>query len=208
MKAETAVMKITVEERGKVRDLGYKVHAGISTHSSELGVAVPPIVDLETETNTLKDYIAEEDGSTASIAKSEAQCSIVFELLKTYLAWINNGPAKNIKSLLLLSGFDVSLEPVVHGIPNALVIKKMENGETPATVKVFIEAIPATDFVDRYKVETSPDDITFTIACETGNSSKLIIPGTVRGKEIFVRVSGGNTHGFGRPSTSVSFFPN
>jgi len=203
-----AVMDITVVERDKVRDLGYKAGKGIDNNVATFGTSTNPLIKaFLLEVDDLRDAIADEDGSTQKIAASEKKAEIVFDDLKLLLSFVNTGPAKGVKDLLLLSGFDVNKAPVTHDIPGQLVIKRIDDGAIANTAKVLIAPIPKEDFVDRYKVETSTDKITWTVVCETGNSNKLIITGTERGKEIFVRVTGGNTHGFGKPSEPIPFLP-
>ncbi len=203
-----AVMNLTVDKRGDVRDKGYKVGKGIGNNEITFGVSTNPLIkDFLIKVDNLKDAIADEDGSEQKLAVSEKNAVIVFDDLKLLLGFVNTSPAKGVKDLLLLSNFEVNKAPVTHEIPGQLVIKRIDDGAVANTAKVLIETIPATDFVDRYKVETSIDKVNWTMTCETGNSNKLMITGTARGKEIFVRATGGNTHGFGKPSEPLPFLP-
>ena len=201
-----AVMKVTVKQRKKVRDLGYKVGKGLSDNATLFGAPTPALTVFTPKVDLLRDKIAAED-STQTRADSANQSEVVHTDLKTYLVFVNNGPAKGDKAKLLLSGFDVNKEKVKHPIPGQIVIKEIVDGPTVNTAKVKIEKISAEDFVDRYKVETSLDKVTWTLAVDTGNSRKLIVTGLTRSKEVFIRVTGGNTHGYGKPSEVVGFIP-
>jgi hypothetical protein len=201
-----AVMKVTAKQKKKVRDLGYKVAKGLSDNATLFGAPTPALTVFTPKVDLLRDKIAAED-STQTRAESANQSEVVHTDLKTYLVFVNNGPAKGDKAKLLLSGFDVNKEKVKHPIPGQIVIKEIVDGATANTAKVKIEKMSAEDYVDRYKVETSPDKVTWTVALDTGNSHKLIVTGLTRSKEVFIRVTGGNTHGYGKPSEVVGFIP-
>ncbi len=202
-----AVMNLTVDKRGDVRDKGYKVAKGIDKNSATFGAPTDPAIsDFLKDCDILKDDIAAED-SPKTRAKSEAQAEVVFGGLKKYLVFVNNGPAQGIKDLLMLSEFEINKEKVVHPIPRQMVIKKIVDGISPNSAKITLTKKEAEDTMDRYKVETSADGATWILVLEVGDSRKLVVPGLKKSVELFYRVTGGNTHGFGKPSEAIAFSP-
>ena len=144
------------------------------------------------------------DPSTQKLDTVVAKSKIVYELLIKEARYVSN--LYTDKATILLSGFGVGKDPVQYGIPSKLVIKKIKDGTDPNTAKALINKIPEGEKVDRYKVETSVDARTWTLKLEIGSSQKLIFT-TVRGVEVSVRVTGGNTHGYGKSSDPIPFLP-
>jgi len=63
---------------------------------------------------------------------------------------------------------------------------------------------------DRYKVEisTTPDDPkSWSTVTDLGSLKKLEINNLVALQKVYVRVSAGNTHGWGIPSEPMAFIP-
>jgi hypothetical protein len=63
---------------------------------------------------------------------------------------------------------------------------------------------------DRYKVETTttPDDAeSWETELDYGSLKKLEIRDKAAAQKIYIRVYGGNTHGWGPPSEPMSFIP-
>lgn len=209
MKIEyVAVMRVTARQVKKVRDLGDTVIKGLSDNVVLYGTPVPTVVSLTTENATLTKLITvyDLDKSTQKRLKMEKQARVVHKMLKQLTGYVSG--VTTDRDEILLSGFDADKAPETHTIPkDKLVIKRIEDGLEPNTAKVFIEKIPAGNFIDRYKLETSLDGAAWILVCETGSSRKLIIPVTKKMVEIFVRVTGGNTHGFSKPSEPVTFIP-
>jgi len=123
------------------------------------------------------------------------------------LAYGVNKLADGDMSIILLSGFDCNDEPMQHDIPEKAVIKRLEDGTLPCSIKVFLDAVSDAD---RYKVEisTTPDDPkSWSTVTDLGSLKKLEINNLVALQKVYVRVSAGNTHGWGIPSEPMAFIP-
>jgi hypothetical protein len=123
------------------------------------------------------------------------------------LAFYVNGVAKGDMSIILQSGFDCNYEPVQHDVPSKALIKRLEDGSVPCSIKIFMDALTNAD---RYKVETTltPDDEeSWETVIDFGGLTRLEIRELVALQKIYIRVSGGNTHGWGPPSEPMAFIP-
>ena len=81
----------------------------------------------------------------------------------------------------------------------------MEDGNVACSAKIFVDSL---DEADRYKVEistTSAEPSSWKTVLDFGALNKMEIRNLTRGQEFFIRVTGGNTHGWGIASESVAF---
>ena len=134
------------------------------------------------------------------------QTDIVYAMLKSLLIYVNK-VANGDMTIILQSGFDCNNEPVQHDVPAKAVIKRIEDGSTPCSAKIFMDAVPDAN---RYKVETSttPDDAeSWETELDFGGLTRLEIKDMVAAQKIYIRVSAGNTHGWGPASEPVAFIP-
>jgi len=200
-----AVLKITAKEFSRVYVLAGHVIAQLSANISLFATPVPSVATLTTENNKLDLTIKAKDGSHQKNRACEEQAQVVFNLLKTEIAYVNK-IAHGDKATILLSGFDASSEPSPRDVPAQVVIKKIVDEKAPLSAKVFIE-VADRDIL--YKVETTltPEDAnSWKLVLETGNSKKLIVDkGLVHGTEVYFRVAAINTHGQGLWSDVHSF---
>jgi len=77
----------------------------------------------------------------------------------------------------------------------------------PCSIKIFMDALADAD---RYKVQTTltPDDEeSWETVIDYGGLNKIEIRDQVALQKIHIRVSGGNTHGWGVPSEPMAFIP-
>lgn len=108
---------------------------------------------------------------------------------------------------ILLSGFDSNNEPVSHGIPGKAVIKRIEDGTSACSAKIYAEKL---EEADRCKVEVSTtpsDSASWVTVLDPASLYHLEIENLERGQEIFIRLVGGNTHDWGISSNYSSFIP-
>jgi hypothetical protein len=86
-------------------------------------------------------------------------------------------------------------------------IKRIEDGTVSCSAKIYVAALADAD---RYKVEittTPADPASWKTVLDYGVLNKMEIRDLIRGQEIFIRVSGGNSLGWGIPSEQTAFIP-
>lgn len=206
MKTNTAVLHLKNKDPQKVCNLGGKVNVTMEAHKSTFPTPDPTTEALGAEITKLDAAIKAKDGSKLKNLEVINQTEVVYAMLKTRLIYVNKIADGDV-TIILLSGFDCSNEPVQHDIPDKAVIKRLEDGTVPCSVKIYMDALPEAD---RYKVETSttPDDPeSWVTQIDYGGLKKMEVRDLVAGQRISFRVSGGNTHGWGVSSEPVSFIP-
>lgn len=129
---------------------------------------------------------------------------MVYALLKEFIIYVNK-IAKGDKAIILLSGFDCSNEPESTEVPERALIKRIVDGSTPCSAKIYAETLAGAD---RWKVEIATDIKgpwkTYS-DCLTRNN--LEIENLDYGITIYIRISGGNIRGWGTASEPMSFLP-
>lgn len=206
MKAYTAVLHINSKNPMEVAQLGSKVSTGMAANKVVFVNPDPMLEVLDPEKEKLIKLLSEKDGSKVKNQEIKDQAAVVYALLKSELAYVNK-VAQGDKMLILLSGFDCNNEPVTRSIPGKALIKRVEDGSLSCSAKIYVEALADAD---RYKVEittTPTDPKSWKTVLDYGALNKIEIRDLARGEEIYIRVSGGNTLGWGIPSEQVSFIP-
>ncbi|MBB3186094.1 hypothetical protein [Microbacter margulisiae] len=206
MKTNNAVLHITSKKPMAVAELSERVAASMAANKTVFPTPDPTLEEFNTERGKLNTNIAEKDGSKIKNQIILDQTNVVFAMLKLLLNYTNK-VANGDKTIILLSGFDCSNEPVAHGIPGKALIKRVEDGEVACSAKIYME--PLND-ADRYRVETtttSNDPKSWTTTLDYVSLNNLEIANLTRGEEIYIRVTGGNRHGWGMVSEPVSFMP-
>jgi hypothetical protein len=202
----SAVLHLKRKDPQDVSQLCDNVITGLTDNATIYSEPNPTIADLTTENTTLINLLKLKDGSKLKNQIIVDQTDVVYALLKNELLYVNK-VADGDRALILFSGFDSNNEPVSHGIPGKAVIKRVEDGSFRCSAKIYAEKV---DEADRYKLEvtTTPSDSTsWKTALDPASLHHLEIKNLVRGQEIFIRFTGGNTHGWGIPSKYVSFIP-
>ena len=204
MKTFTAVLHLKSKDPVKVYQLGGKVYSNLTLNASIFQSPDPDLGTFNGELTKLDTLIKSKDGSKQKTQAISDQVEVVHGYLKSYITYVNK-VAQGDKTIILQSGFDCNNEPVSRGIPDKGLIKRIEDGSTAQSAKIYVEAL---EDADRYKVEMTNDlNSTWTTVLDHGTLNKLEINGMERGKEVFYRVSGGNIYGWGIPSEPVSFIP-
>jgi hypothetical protein len=206
MKTNTAVLHLKSKDPQSVYNLGGKVYTSMFASKAIFTNPDPTMEIFGEEVTKLDSSIKAKDGSKIKTQAVIDQTNVVYNMLKSQLIYVNKVAAGDI-AIILLSGFDCNNEPVQHDIPAKAVIKRLEDGSVPCSIKIYMDALADAD---RYKVETTttPDDLeSWETELDFGSLKKLEIRDMVAAQKIYVRVSGGNTHGWGVTSEPMAFIP-
>lgn len=204
MRKFKAVLHLKSKEPLKVYQLGGRVLTGLSANPKLFPTTDPPIEVLTAGLTKLDSLIKLKDGSKQINQTIDDQTELVYELLQDYIIYVNK-IAKGDKTVIVLSGFDCNDEPVSREIPGKALIKRVEDGSTACSAKIYAEAL---EYADRYKVEIATSiDGPWTTMLDFLSLNKLEIRDLARGQTIYIRISGGNNYGWGIPSEPVVFIP-
>lgn len=206
MKTNTAVLHLKSKDPQKVYNLAGKVYTSMFANQKIFQNTDPTIEGFGTEVTKLDTAIKARDGSKVKTQLVIDQTDVVYGMLKSLILSVNRIAAGDT-AIILLSGFDCNNEPTQHDIPAKAVIKRIEDGSVACSAKIFMDALPDAD---RYKVETTttPDDAeSWETEIDFGGLKKLEIRDLEAAQKIYIRVSGGNTHGWGASSEPMAFIP-
>ena len=206
MKTNAAVLHLKSKDPQDVYNLSDRVNTNLETNKSIFTNPNPTLAVFTAAIILLGANIRAKDGSKLKNVAIADQTDVVYNMLKLLLAYVN-GVAGGDETIILLSGFDCNNEPINHDIPAKAVIKRVEDGSVPCSAKIYMNTLYNAD---RYKVEIStiPDDPdSWKTVIDFGGVNRLEIKDLVYGQKIHIRVSGGNTHGWGTPSEPVVFLP-
>ena len=206
MKTYTAVLHLKYKEPQYVFQLGGKVSTNFKANKIVFSDPDPTLEVLDLEIEKLNTAIKSKDGSPQKNQVIKDQTDVVHGLLKTEILYVNK-VAKGDKAIILLSGFDCNDDPVTRSIPGKALIKRVEDGSVACSAKIYLDAVPDAD---RYKVEITTslaDPVNWKTVLDFGSLNKIEIRDLLRGQEIYIRVTGGNTRGWGISSEPVAFIP-
>ena len=206
MKTNTAVLHLKSKDPQKIYNLSGRVSTSMDAAKTTFPTPDPTLEAFKTEITKLDTAIKAKDGSKIKAQAVIDQADVVYSLLKSLIIYVNKVADGDI-GIILLSGFDCNNEPVQHDIPGKAVIKRLEDGSVPCSIKIYMDALPDAD---RYKVETTitPNDPeSWETEIDYGSLKRLEIRNLTAAQKIYIRVSGGNTHGWGTPSEPMSFIP-
>jgi hypothetical protein len=201
-----AVLHLKYKEPLKVYQLGGRVITSLTANKTTYATPDPTVALLTTENNKLDTLIKSKDGSKQKNQAIEDQTVVVYNLLKTLVAYVNK-IANGDRATILLSGFDSNDEASEHDMPGKVIVKRIEDGSTVNSAKIYIEPL---EYADRYKVEISstPNDSTsWKTVLDPASLNHIEITNLTHGQELYIRVTGGNTHGWGIPSDWINFIP-
>lgn len=206
MKTNMAVLHLKNKDPQKVYNLAGKVSTNMVTNKLVFPNPDPTMEAFGVEITKLDACIKAKDGSKQKNQALADQAEVVHGMLKSEIIYVNK-VADGDKTIILLSGFDCNEDSTVKDIPGKVLIKRIEDGSVSCSAKIYIEALADAD---RYKVETATalTEVTdWKTVLDFGALNKLEIRNLIRGREIYIRVTGGNTHGWGMPSEPVVFIP-
>ena len=180
------------------------------------------IATLNTANGKLSGYIANAPGNHAIVTLRDKQTIIVYNMLNTIFRVLVDGIAAGDKTLIELSGFDASADPVPHGIPNTPLISKITDTKQAAgeakiiLVKSKKKSGTGTTTTkkrtrSKYSAQTTAAPTTASSvwinAIESVSSRDLILTHLVKGNEIDVRVRAEDGKLKSPWSAPVSFLP-
>ena len=206
MKTNMAVLHLKNKDPQKVYNLAGKVSTNMVTNKLVFPNPDPTMEAFGVEITKLDACIKAKDGSKQKNQALADQAEVVHGMLKSEIIYVNK-VAGGDKTIILLSGFDCNEDSTVKDIPGKVLIKRIEDGSVSCSAKIYIEALADAD---RYKIETATalTEVTdWKTVLDFGALNKLEIRNLIRGREIYIRVTGGNTHGWGMPSEPVVFIP-
>ena len=153
-------------------------------------------------------YIAGAKGNSEVKAQRDSMALVIMEDLQNLLPPVNKVAAGD-PAIIAQSGFDSSADPTPSSIPNQVMIKRIVNGKTSQTGKIYIDSMGQSRLTFHIRISTVANapinDPSWTTVMQTTSSRKLIIPNLTRGKEVFVQVNAMNTAGTGLWSESFPF---
>ena len=206
MKTNMAVLHLKNKDPQKVYNLAGKVSTNMVANKLVFPNPDPTMEAFGVEITKLDACIKAKDGSKQKNQALADQAEVVHGMLKSEIIYVNK-VAGGDKTIILLSGFDCNEDSTVKDIPGKVLIKRIEDGSVSCSAKIYIEALADAD---RYKIETATalTEVTdWKTVLDFGALNKLEIRNLIRGREIYIRVTGGNTHGWGIPSEPVVFIP-
>ncbi|MBP1640854.1 MAG: hypothetical protein H6Q17_2437 [Bacteroidetes bacterium] len=205
MKEVTAALHLKLTSTRDVRALAERVYACISANLSLFPESESVLPGFQVALDKLNALICAKDGSKIIYQAIADQTEVVHRILKMLSAIVNRA-AQGDRATILLSGFDCSKEPKPRPKPEKCVIRRVDDGKKSGSIKIYLLPLAYADF---YKVEIAFDSTgEWNVADDYGSFKRLEIEGLERGREIFVRVSGGNTRGgWGEPSDPAAFIP-
>jgi len=186
--------------------VGGRVYTAMMANQSTFTNPDPALADFLIELTALDTLLKSQDGSTKLAQALANQSESVYNYLKSLCFYVNK-VANGDKTIIGLSGFDCKLEANQHNIPEKAIIKRIENGSTEHSAKIYCFLL---DDADRYNVDISstPNDASsWKQVLNAVSSKRLEVSGLIRGQEQWFRISGGNTHGWGPHSDAVGFVP-
>jgi hypothetical protein len=206
MKKSLAVLHLRTKMPSKVLHLAGKVHLNMTTNVEAFPQPDPTMEELDTELTKLGALLSSKDGRKVINQSIADQTDIVHRLLKKLCVYVNT-VAKGDKMTIVLSGFDCSKDAATRPLPEKAVVKRIEDGKVRCSAKIYIYVLANAN---RYKVEITTDlnnPAGWRTVLDHGSLNTLEIGNLTYLQETYIRVTGGNTHGWGVPSEPVLFVP-
>ncbi len=207
-KITKAVILCTVKAVVKLNKLALKVKNSMTTNASTFPGTAALVTTLSNDQALFATYIANAKGNTTVKNQRDEQAAIVLADLQNLLSPVNN-VAKGNTAIIALSGFPNSADPTPQSIPAKIVIKRIVDGPTTLSAKIYIESLKQPRLT--YTVRTTtvagagPNDPSWRVVLTTTSMKKLIIPNLTHLQEIYVDICAGNAHGTGLFSDPMPF---
>ncbi len=204
----TAVLHLNGSKNAAaVHALAVKVFQEMTNNSVTFPGPPFPLVDLQAAIAQLEVLMGEAaTGNHQKVEDRNQQSAKVYNMLRSLAGYVNS-IAQGDRNIVLLSGFDASDDPSPVPIPDKIIIRRVDRGETPHSAKIHIEN-PNNEEIFIVQVCDAPlDEASFRTVLQSTSSRRLILENLVKGKEIFIRVAGQNARGQGEWSDPASFIP-
>jgi hypothetical protein len=203
-----AVINCGAKAYVKLNKKAIKVKIAMNTNAGFFPGTAADVAQLDTDQTLFDTLIGGAKGNTTIKAQRNEQAKLVLEDMQTLLAPVNKAAAGNT-AIIALSGFDNSLDPTPQSIPNKVVIKRIVNGVSGQTGKIYIEPMGQHSLTFNVRISTVANapvnDPSWAQVLQTTNSKNLLIPNLTRGKEVFVQVNASNAAGTGLWSETIPF---
>jgi hypothetical protein len=154
-------------------------------------------------------------GGKQATTRRNNRSKVLHDMLEQEILTYVNGLWRGNKENLELSGFPVSKEPEPHGVPETPVIKRIEKGPVPGSVKIILEPRSGSDIQKKerlmYFVYKGTDPINSTTdeqVLTTSNSKAIIITGVQRAVDYFYTLFAHNGKNGSELATKVRFMLN
>lgn len=185
--------------------LSNRVINGLSKHTDLFANPLPSVEELTIANASLKAATtAAHSGNHVDIIARNDYAEKLHAQLQQEVIYVNN-IAQGNKEIILSSGFDIRKEATKHPIPGQVVIRKIKFGSTEHSAKISIESLSDAKYYKIEKSKTPTDETSWQAAADNLTFYKLEVTGLTRAEEIWFRVAGGNSHGWGEWSEPVSF---
>ena len=207
-KITKAVILCTVKAIISLNKLAIKVKTAMTTNASTFPGTAPLVATLNTDQAVFAGYIANAKGNSTIKNQRDQQAVLVLADLQALLAPVNTVAKGNV-AIIALSGFPNSADPTPQSIPVQVVIKKVVDGATSLSAKIFIVSLKQPRLT--YTVRTTTiagagvNDPSWKIVLTTTSMRTLIIPNLVHNQEIYIDICASNAHGTGLFSDPMSF---
>ena len=207
-KITKAVILCTVKAYVSLSKLALKVKNALTTNASTFPGTAAQVTTLGTDQALFAIYVAGAKGNTTITNQRNEQALKVMTDLQALLGPVNT-VAKGDTGIIALSGFPTSADPTPQSIPSKVVIKRIVDGATTLSAKIYIESLKLRNLT--YTVRTTTvagagvNDPSWKVVLQTTNSHKLIIPNLTHLQEIYIDVSASNAHGTGLTSDPMTF---
>lgn len=207
-KITKAVILCTARAVVKLNKLALKVKNDMTANAGTFPGTTALVTTLSNNQALLATYIANAKGNTTVKNQRDEQAALVLADLQALLAPVNN-VAKGNTAIIALSGFPNSADPTPQAIPGKVVIKRIVDGETTLSAKIFIESLKQNRLTYTVRMTTvagaGVNDPSWKVVLQTTSSYKLIIPNLTHNQDIYIDVCAANAHGTGLFSDPMSF---
>jgi hypothetical protein len=166
----------------------------------------PALAVLIAQAAMLQGYINDvNDGDHSKIGLRNEASVKLYDMLREELVYINKIGNHN-RGLLEQSGFAVNAMPEPQSVPPQVIIKRIVDGYSSNTAKIFIYSLHMRYLIYIVEQSTTPDEETsWKPVLNCTNSGKLFIKNLKRGEEVWFRVCAQSSGGRGQWSNNVYF---
>jgi len=207
-KITKAVILCTAKAYISLSKLALKVKNALTSNAGTFPGTAAQVTALGTDQALFASYIANAKGNTVVTNQRNQQALKVMADLQALLGPVNT-VAKGDTGIIALSGFPTSADPTPQSIPAKVVIKRIVDGQTALSAKIYIESLKQSHLT--YTVRTTTvagagvNDPSWKVVLTTTSSRKLIIPNLTHLQDIYVDISASNAHGTGLTSDPMTF---
>jgi hypothetical protein len=168
------VINCAVRAHVKLSKRALRVYNNMTANSAIFPGTSADVTQLGTDQVLYASYIADAKGDDKVKAQRNTMAETIMGDLKALLSPVDK-VANNDPAIIALSGFDSSAEPTPHSIPVKVVIKRIVNGETNLSGKIYIEPMGQTGLTFNVRITTvanaGVNDPSWVLVLQTTNST-------------------------------------